>query len=308
MKNRYILKILATVLVVAGGVGLVSTLHRVDWATFAGTLANASAPRLAFAFFISTVQVFAQLARFVVIFPRAERPRLGGLLDATAIGQLLNFTTPLRAGDAYKLARLSSSGESQAGRLGSLAAALVAERVADVIALVLVAAPTLRSLRGVFTISAARAREIGPSVALALALGAIGCAVAIRRRPPPFVRFARNTLQSLATPRFAACVLIALVTWVLDAGTLCWTARSVGCGIGLDAAIACVFLLNVGIALPLTVANLGVFEASLAFALSLHGIGAERALVIATLEHLAKLAGLVLCVGILRVVPRGRRL
>ncbi len=304
--RKYVSRLVATVLVVAGGVGLAFTLGRIDWTMFAAALANVSGKALAVALCLSTVQVFAQLARFVVIFRRMERPPLRELLDATAVGQLLNFTTPMRAGDAYKLARLSPGGETPGARLGALAAALVAERVADVAALLLVAAPTLGSL-GEVLISPARAREAAPRVALALALGAVAAAVVIRRPPPFAVRFARDAWQTLASPRFALCVLVAAVTWVLDAATLCWTARSAGSPIALGAAIPCVLLLNVGIALPLTVANLGIFEASLAFALSLQGIGAERALVIATLEHFVKLAGLVLCVGALRVVPRHHR-
>jgi uncharacterized membrane protein YbhN (UPF0104 family) len=304
--RKYVPRLVATVLVVAGGVGLASTLGRIDWATFAGALANVSVKALAFALCLSTVQVFAQLARFAVIFRRTERPPLRELLDATAVGQLLNFTTPMRAGDAYKLARLAPGGEAPATPLGALAAALVVERVADIAALVLVAAPTLGSL-GEVLISPAHTREAIPRVALALALGVVAGAVVVRRRAPFAARFARDAWRTLASPRFALCVFVALVTWVLDAGTLCWTARSAGSPIGLGAAIPCVLLLNVGIALPLTVANLGIFEASLAFGLSLEGIGAERALMIATLEHFVKLAGLVVCVGALKIVPRHRR-
>lgn len=306
MTREHLLKIVATVLVVAGGVGLVSALHRVDWVMFARALEDVSVRALALSFCISTVQVFAQLARFAVIFSRAERPPLRQLFAVTAVGQLLNFTTPMRAGDAYKLARLSSNGEARGGRFGTLAAALVAERAADIAALVLVTAPTLGSLGGVL-ISHAPAREAVPRVAIALALGAVAGAVVLRRRPRFAARFARDAWRMLASPRFALCVFVSLVTWVLDAATLCWTSRAVGYSLALGAAIPCVFLLNVGIAVPLTVANLGVFEASLAFALSLQGIGPERALVIATLEHLAKLAGLVLCVGALKVVPRPHR-
>ncbi|HTB73609.1 MAG TPA: lysylphosphatidylglycerol synthase transmembrane domain-containing protein [Polyangiaceae bacterium] len=304
--RKYVPRLVATVLVVAGGVGLASTLGRIDWATFAGALANVSVKALAFALCLSTVQVFAQLARFAVIFRRTERPPLRELLDATAVGQLLNFTTPMRAGDAYKLARLAPGGETPGTPLGALAAALVVERVADIAALLLVAAPALGSL-GEVLISPAHTREAIPRVALALALGVVAGAVVVRRRPPFAARFARDAWQILASPRFGLCLFVALVTWVLDAGTLCWTARSAGSPIGLGAAIPCVLLLNVGIALPLTVANLGIFEASLAFGLSLEGIGAERALVIATLEHFVTLAGLVVCVGALKVVPRHRR-
>ena len=170
----------------------------------------------------------------------------------------------------------------------------------------LVAAPTLGSL-GEALFSPVSTREAIPRVALVFALGVVAAAVVSRRPSPMAARFARDAWQALTSSRFALCVLVALVTWVLDAGTLCWTARSAGSPIGLGAAIPSVLLLNVGIALPLTVANLGIFEASLAFALSLQGIGAERALVIATLEHFVKLAGLVLCIGALRVVPRHHR-
>jgi uncharacterized membrane protein YbhN (UPF0104 family) len=62
-----------------------------------------------------------------------------------------------------------------------------------------------------------------------------------------------------------------------------------------------VFVLNLGIAVPVTVGNLGVFEAALAFALARHGIRAEDALAIATLEHFVKFSGLGLCVGTLRL-------
>jgi hypothetical protein len=50
---------------------------------------------------------------------------------------------------------------------------------------------------------------------------------------------------------------------------------------------------------PITIGNVGVFEGSLAFALTRHGLAAEKALAVATLEHCAKFAGLLLCVALL---------
>lgn len=296
-----------TVLVVAGGVGLASTLHRIDWTVFAGALAKLSALPLALAFCISTVQVFGQLARFVVILPREERPPLRRLLEVTAVGQLLNYTTPLRAGDAYKVARLSSKGESPGGRWVPLTAGLVLERVADIVALLLVTAPTLGSLSGALKISAKPAREAVPRIVIAAVLVAFAGETLIRRPPRVVVGFARHGWQTLRSPRFILSVVVAVAAWMLDAGTLYWTARSAGSAIAFGTAVPCVFLLNVGIAIPLTVANLGIFEASLAFALCQYGIAADRALAIATVEHVAKLVGLVLCVGILRLWPLRQR-
>src|SRR5277367_4139768 len=120
--GRRALKVLVTVLVVAGGVGIASTIHRIDWAAFASALARVSPVPLALALGVSTAQVLAQLARFAVVVPRAERAPLRELLEATAVGQLLNYTTALRAGDAYKLARLSSNREDTKGRFERLTA------------------------------------------------------------------------------------------------------------------------------------------------------------------------------------------
>jgi hypothetical protein len=50
-----------------------------------------------------------------------------------------------------------------------------------------------------------------------------------------------------------------------------------------------------------TVGNLGIFEATLTFALCQYGIATESALAIATIEHVTTLAGLILCTGILRL-------
>src|SRR5580698_3119811 len=143
-----LLRVAVTVLVVAGGIGVASTLHRFDWGTFARAIAHLSPSLLVVALLVSTVQVFAQLARFVVLLPRADRSPLRELLDATAVGQLLNYTTVLRAGDAYKLIRLAPPREPQEpnrpsganGRFSILLAALLVERVADIVALLVMAA------------------------------------------------------------------------------------------------------------------------------------------------------------------------
>jgi uncharacterized membrane protein YbhN (UPF0104 family) len=312
------LKLIVTLLVVGGGVGVASTLHRIDWATFGSALAHVSGVPLALALCVSTAQVFAQLGRFVVVLPRSERAPLRELLEATAVGQLLNYTTALRAGDAYKLARLSSTGKYAGERFSKLAAALVVERIADVVSLLAVAAATLDASSASLHASALPSRTIaalrqllpwrlgGWAALLSLSFGvALAAGSLFFARAPEFVlRFARSVRTALGSAGFARCLVVASATWVLDAATLYWTARSAGCAISFRTAVPCVFLLNVGIALPVTVGNLGVFEASLAFALTLYGIPPERALVIATVEHAVKLAGLAVCVGILKGLPR----
>lgn len=197
---RRALKVVATVLVVGGGIGIASTLHRIDWATFGSAFAHVSLLPFAIALSVSTLQVFAQLARFAVILPRAARAPLRELLEVTAVGQLLNYTTPLRAGDAYKLARLSSSAEPEKGRFATLAAALALERVADVGTLLLVTAATTTSWITTMNVSAPT-RTAALGAALAVALGALGVSLVVHLAPGVLHRFARGAWRLWHRPR-----------------------------------------------------------------------------------------------------------
>ena len=295
-----------TVLVCASGIGVVTGLHGIDWAKLGAALIGLLLLPLALALAVSTLQVFGQLGRFAVLLPGAEGRPLGELLDATAIGQLLNYATPLRSGDAYKVLRLSAHREVSSGRASLLVAALVAERAADVVALLVVTGwaslSTLARWEGRWGVP--RLSANGAAIGAAVVAGALaaGAWVAASRRPPKILmRLAGDVWGAVSSRRFAWCIAVALVTWCLDAGTLWWTSRAGGIAIPFRGAMQAVFLLNLGIAVPITAGNVGVFEAALAFALTQQGIPPERALVIATVEHLAKFAGLALCIGMLRV-------
>ncbi len=82
MKKRSLLKIVTTVLVVAGGVALVSTLHRIDWATFAAALANVSPLPLAFATCIGV----GAITGLVLITALSESPKRALLIKLSMTG------------------------------------------------------------------------------------------------------------------------------------------------------------------------------------------------------------------------------
>jgi len=304
-RRKTSVRIALTVILVAGGIGAVSTLHAMDWRAFGAALAGMAPLPLTLALVVSTVQVYAQLARFVVLLPPEARHPFIELLDATAVGQLLNYATPLRAGDAYKLIRLapnSGSPEPRKGRFSVLLAALLVERVADIAALFVMAAwasfAELTSWASTVFPSSARAVEVAAGVAVVA-----GTIVLLAPRTGGILRsFGGEVWGALWSPRFARALAVSLVTWALDAGTLYWTTRSIGgYALSFRDVMQSVFVLNLGIAVPVTVGNLGVFEAALAFALTRHGIPPEDALAIATLEHFVKFSGLGLCVATLRL-------
>src|SRR5579862_8710736 len=90
-RRKVVFRIVLTAILIGGAIGAVSTLHAIDWRAFGAALASAGRVPLTIALVVSTVQVYAQLARFVVLVPPAARHPIGTLLDATAVGQLLNY-------------------------------------------------------------------------------------------------------------------------------------------------------------------------------------------------------------------------
>jgi uncharacterized membrane protein YbhN (UPF0104 family) len=66
--------------------------------------------------------------------------------------------------------------------------------------------------------------------------------------------------------------------------------------------------LNVGISVPVSIANLGVYEAALAFGLSRSGMPLPTAVAIATLHHGLQLLGTNLSAAALSLWVAGRRL
>jgi uncharacterized membrane protein YbhN (UPF0104 family) len=300
-RRKIVFRIILTVILLGGAIGAVSTLHSMDWKKFGEALAGVALVPLGLALAVSTVQVYAQLGRFVVLVPPPARHPLFELLDATAVGQLLNYATPLRAGDAYKLVRLAPDRQDQKGRFSILLAALLVERVADVAGLFVMAAwASLSELRA-WWLSVVPSNGNLLAIGLGAAVLAGALALLTRKLPRLLGTFFGNVWGALWSPRFARALGMALVTWSLDAGTLFWTTRAGGYPLPFRDVMQCVFVLNLGIAVPVTVGNLGVFEAALGFALTRHGVPTEHALAIATVEHFAKFSGLGLCVGTLRL-------
>lgn len=119
-------------------------------------------------------------------------------------------------------------------------------------------------------------------------------------------KLGKSLRRDLWSRYFAASVAVATVTWLLDAGTLVLSAKAGGAPLSLMQAMACIFVLNIGIAIPLTVANVGVFEASMAFALGAYGLGLEQAIGVATAVHAIKLAGSFGCLALFSLPKAGR--
>lgn len=298
------LRLALTGLLLVGGVGAASAFGKFDWRTFGATLRGFDLRFVGAALFMSTLQVGWQILRFWVAWRREERPPAWPLLSTTAVGQLLNSVTPLRSGDAFKVIRLSGLGVPASISI----AALLGERLADTLALFVMALVSSATELSRFVARTAAAIPVLPAILVTVVLVAAagwfffggGRRAAWAQRAEAAVRhFGARLGGFLASRRFALCLLVALVTWAFDAGTLFFAARAGGVPITPAHAMAAVFVLNLGVAVPLTVANVGVFEASLGVALAAQGVPLMQALSIATVHHAITLCGLLVCLLLL---------
>jgi len=113
-------------------------------------------------------------------------------------------------------------------------------------------------------------------------------------------------LSALADPaRTLASVAFSLGAWtaeLLAIGVLC---SALGFPLSPPQLVLALVVLNVGISVPVSVANLGVYEALLAFGLSRSGLPLSAAVAIATLHHGLELLGVNLGAAGLLLWARG---
>lgn len=312
MKNPSSAKrIVLSIVVVAGLAALVRAGLSVDFKSIRDAFAQLSVPLLAGSFVVSVIQVSTQIGRFHVLFSKSERPALSLSAWAASFGGFLNSFTPLRAGDLYKIA----VNRHKAG-VSAATSVTLAERITDVGSLFVLAAI------GGFAVFIGWVQKGVDALQGSAAVIAVGVAVALAVVVALSLKFAKTKLRQslqgfgahfwrlIRSKRFLASFAISLAGWVIEAFSLQLTCMAAGSTLGIGQIFAAIFVLNMGIAVPVTVANVGVFEASLAFALGGYGIAPATGIAIAVAHHVVlfiALASWLLGLVLLRLSTGGLR-
>jgi uncharacterized membrane protein YbhN (UPF0104 family) len=250
---------------------------------------------LSLAFLVALVQVLFQYIRYDALFSPQGRPPRSQLTNAIFIGQFLNSFTPMRAGDAYKLT-MTTKGRS--GTSVSRAGALVlAERISDNIGLIILAICgdygfLLRTLENLWGgASHQTALMVGVVTLFVLTVGGflLGRSPRVKTAVLAFWKDLRTTMVS---GRFLASTAWSTAGWFVEAACLWITCYAFGLNLPFSHIAAAIMMLQLGVAVPVTVANAGVFEAALAFGLSRFGVDPPTALAVGTVHHLALLSAL----------------
>jgi uncharacterized membrane protein YbhN (UPF0104 family) len=244
---------------------------------------------------VTTLQVVAQATRLWSVYPPHPRPRWRRVARAFGIGQVANACLPARAGDGVKVVLLTR-GEPPGDpvrRAATATGAMLADKVVDGTIMVTLAALLAPALLAVAARGASRwaVPFLGISGALLLA-----GTVVVRRQPSSWpwlvghAKAALGALRSLGSPvRLGRALAVGTTALFAEAASVLLLARGLGFHLAAGQAVASLVVLNLGIAVPVAIGNLGVYEAALALGLGTFGVPLRQGLAIGVLHHVAQL-------------------
>ncbi len=272
--------------------GLALAARNVSWTHVLALAARIPLPALVLAAIATVAKALILTTRLWVVFPKGQgsRPSWARVARAFGFGQLTNACVPARAGDVIMV---MSMRDQRASSATDATGALLADKALDVVTLGvlgLVLAPAL------LTSGAASALRFG-WVAAVVVLGALTAAVVMRRLRPAVFAKARGvvvatyrSVRGVATPRRVVMGLaLAGVAWLAEASSMMLLADPLGVHLSVANAMGTLLVLNLGIAVPLSVGNVGTYEAATVVGLRAFGATVSQGLTIGLLHHVLQI-------------------
>jgi len=279
-----------------GGVAVLSAVHRDQAHEVWTNVIHVPPLSLAGALLLVLCQLAFQALRLWAILPRDAPLTLGRTAYAFTVGEWCNIFAPARAGDALKVVLLNRAGGARPISLPKATGAVLADKIVDAGTLVLLCAAT-----GLVGLIGAGVRARLPGTEITLAGGAVGALVFLSVRLARPRWFARLTLlrgelakglSALADPaRTLASVVFSLGAWTAELLAIRVLCGALSFPLSPPQLVLALVVLNLGISVPVSLANLGVYEALLVFGLSRSGLPLSAAVAIATLHHGLELLG-----------------
>lgn len=263
----------------------------IAWSQIGSTLRGARLSLLAATVGLNALLMLAKSVRLRLLLKRQASLQICFLANLTS--SAINNVTPLRGGDVARLWMLERHAQvtktiavmvALSERLFEIltlaALATVATWVAPAQRWAAVASPLLLFGAIVIFILARLAGAQRSSAALAKETSGLASGLArlwMRIKPGIGILRSRGVTQ--------ASLGLSTVAWVLEAGMVLLTARSLGLEIGFPLAIVLLLGINLALVLPSIPAGAGVFEAGATLVLLMAGFGKEEAVAFAVLYH-----------------------
>ncbi|MGE3857459.1 MAG: lysylphosphatidylglycerol synthase domain-containing protein [Dehalococcoidia bacterium] len=216
--------------------------------------------------------------------------RLFSILQASFV---LNHALPVKAGEVLRPALAERAGMSLRAAIGST----VVARLLDVAGLLVTAAVAGAITATVTPPSLPPGTSRWVVAVGVLAVAGVFTVLVVAMRAPTLVARARALAGAVVAParalrpaRVAAGAALATVAWVLEAAVILGAARLLGIELSVPLAVAATTVAVAFQVVQVTPGGLGVYEASMAGTLMLHGMPAEDAVALAVLTHALKFA------------------
>lgn len=270
-----------------------SSMRGIHLGAIFGTMMTVSPIALALAVLTALLQSALLAARFWLIFPRKKRPSWGASARAFAYSQSANVYLPARAGEVLRVVTLTREAEREPHKsrpsVADAASATILDRVLDVFSFVVMALVFGKSL-----LFGAVVAALSWGWALLAGIAVLALVVLlVRRLAPRFfskvrsaVREARSAARGLVSlPRFGAGITLGLLSWVAELGTMLLLSSGLGLQITALQMVISLIVLNLGIAIPVSFANIGAYEAATVIGLTPFGVSVTDAIALGTLHH-----------------------
>jgi uncharacterized membrane protein YbhN (UPF0104 family) len=278
------LRILAVLLVLFACVFFVRS---IDFSVVLAAMRSASPLLLLAAAAANLLHVGTRVLRLRELLSPARRVAVGRLYRYSLAFCAGNNLLPARAGEAVRIWLLHSR-ESIAA--STSVSASVMEKLCDVVALLVLAAPLPWLIPD---LPSWVAGAILSSSALALA-AVVVLAILLRAHREAPLHTLRGRLylgaRALGSPRALFAIAVwSFAVWFSDAAALVLVLRALGCDIPLAGTVFVMLTLNLAIAVPSTPAGVGAFELGAVAALRVLHVGEGPALAVALLYHVVQM-------------------
>ncbi len=295
-KRKFPWKLAGAVLLTVGLISYVALNKGVSFDAVGEALARFKWNVVLSAFGFVLLQNLFIVLRLWALLPERSGLSLFQVAHGIIYGQLVNTFFPARAGDVLKAVIFNKAGNSNVPLMTG-AGVIVADKIVDIFGLLV-----LIFISGAYAVPELVWVPPVPTWVLALIPIAFLILYAIFRfffqeklmQAASWWNNFHTGFHSLIRPRqVLTSLFIGLGSWTFEAIALQILTAHQGTAIGLDRAVFLLCLLNLAIAIPISLANLGAFEASLVFGLSTFGVATAAGIAIATLHHSLQLAGII---------------
>lgn len=287
-------RVLLTSAALLGAVGVVLATHQDRAGEVWTDLTAVPVSSLAAAALFVLCQWSCQTLRLWAVIPEDAALTIGRAAYAFSVGEWLNIFTPARAGDALKVVLINRAADPSVMSLPKATGAVLADKIVDTGSLVILCAAT-----GLLSLVGAGARTRLPAPGLAFGVGGVLLLLLLGTRlarPEWFARLLQlrrevvTGLSGLTHPvKLLGSIAFSFGAWTAEVLAVRVLCSGLGFSLSPPQIVLALAVLNVGISVPVSVANVGVYEAVLAFGLGRAGIPLPSAVAIATLHHALEL-------------------